>query len=70
MSHRTALALLASTVLACTFLRSATAADEPVDALMLRFPAVSATQLAFEYDNDLWVAPRSGGTAVPPYISL
>jgi tricorn protease len=65
MPLRTILAL-AATALTCLVLRPLRArADQQVDALMLRFPAVSATQIAFEYDNDLWVAPRNGGTAVP-----
>src|SRR5690349_1217732 len=32
---------------------------------MLRYPAVSATQIAFTYDNDIWVAPKAGGVAIP-----
>jgi tricorn protease len=32
---------------------------------MMRFPDVSATQIAFSYANDVWVVPRSGGVAVP-----
>src|SRR5579864_3637125 len=35
-----------------------------VDARMLRFPDVSATQIAFVYAGDIWVAPKSGGEAV------
>ncbi len=35
------------------------------DAAMLRFPDVSATQVVFSYANNLWVAPRTGGTAAP-----
>lgn len=34
-----------------------------VDARLLREPAVSATQVAFLYAGDLWVAPKAGGTA-------
>ncbi|MBX3357739.1 MAG: PDZ domain-containing protein [Phycisphaeraceae bacterium] len=34
-------------------------------ATMLRFPAVSATHIAFVYANDVWLVPRSGGTATP-----
>ncbi|HEX2166299.1 MAG TPA: hypothetical protein VHG09_03580, partial [Longimicrobiales bacterium] len=30
---------------------------------MLRQPTMSATQIAFEYGNDIWVVARSGGTA-------
>lgn len=32
---------------------------------MLRFPDVSATQITFVYANNLWVAPRAGGSASP-----
>ncbi|TWT40342.1 hypothetical protein RAS1_40500 [Phycisphaerae bacterium RAS1] len=31
---------------------------------MLRFPDISATHVVFCYANDLWLAPRDGGTAV------
>ncbi len=30
---------------------------------MLRQPDVSATQIAFVYAGDIWVAPKGGGTA-------
>lgn len=32
---------------------------------MLRFPDVSATQIVFVYDCDIWIAPKEGGVAVP-----
>ncbi|MCX5800805.1 MAG: PDZ domain-containing protein [Candidatus Eisenbacteria bacterium] len=32
---------------------------------MLRFPAVSATHIAFAYANDLWLVPKDGGVATP-----
>ena len=35
-----------------------------IDARMLRQPAVSATQIAFVYAGDVWVAPKAGGLAV------
>lgn len=34
-----------------------------IDARMLRQPDVSATQLAFVYAGDIWIASRSGGVA-------
>jgi tricorn protease len=34
-----------------------------IDARMLRQPAVSATQIAFVYAGDVWVAPKAGGLA-------
>src|SRR5881397_1676112 len=34
-----------------------------VDARMLRYPDVSASQIAFVYAGDIWVAPKTGGEA-------
>jgi len=34
-----------------------------VDALMLRYPDVSETQITFVYAGDIWVAPKIGGLA-------
>jgi tricorn protease len=36
----------------------------PIDARMMRYPAVSAAQIAFTYAGDIWVAPKTGGVAV------
>ena len=38
-------------------------APAQVDARMLRLPTVSATHIAFVYGGDIWVMPKSGGTA-------
>src|SRR6266404_1230304 len=35
-----------------------------INARMLRYPDVSATQIAFVYAGDIWVAPKSGGAAL------
>ena len=35
-----------------------------IDARMMRQADVSATQIAFVYAGDIWVAPKTGGTAV------
>ena len=35
-----------------------------ISAKLFRYPDVSATQIAFTYGGDIWVAPKSGGTAV------
>ena len=35
-----------------------------IDARLLRQPDVSATQIAFVYAGDIWVAPKGGGVAV------
>ena len=42
------------------------AAEKParIDARMMRHPDVSATQIAFVYAGDIWVAPKTGGEAV------
>ncbi|UCE47036.1 MAG: PD40 domain-containing protein, partial [Phycisphaerales bacterium] len=32
---------------------------------MMRYPDVSATHVAFVYADDIWIVPRSGGTASP-----
>ncbi|MFZ5625462.1 MAG: S41 family peptidase [Gemmatimonadota bacterium] len=34
-----------------------------VDARMFRYPDVSASQIAFVYAGDIWVVPKSGGSA-------
>ncbi|SPE62795.1 Peptidase S41 (fragment) [Verrucomicrobia bacterium] len=34
-----------------------------IDARMMRYPDVSATQIAFVYAGDIWVAPKAGGLA-------
>lgn len=34
-----------------------------VDARMLRYPDVSATDIAFVYAGDIWIVPKTGGTA-------
>jgi tricorn protease len=34
-----------------------------VDARMLQYPDVSATQIVFSYAGDLWLVPKEGGTA-------
>lgn len=36
---------------------------DPGPTRLLRDPALSATSVAFEYGNDIWVAPRTGGDA-------
>ena len=46
--------------LACALSFSAAA---QVDARMLRQPTVSATQIAFVYGGDIWIMPKTGGTA-------
>jgi tricorn protease len=40
------------------------AASAQIDARMLRYPAVSKTQIAFVYAGDVWLVSKEGGTAV------
>ncbi|MDX2198670.1 MAG: PDZ domain-containing protein [Phycisphaerae bacterium] len=56
--------ILLSATLGASIAPSA-AADTAPAAGMLRCPDVSATHIVFGYANDLWLAPRAGGTAVP-----
>jgi tricorn protease len=37
--------------------------SDAINARMLRFPDVSATQIVFVYAGDIWVAPKEGGHA-------
>ena len=50
-------------VLVCGLLTGSQAAAQ-TDARMLRYPAVSRTQIAFVYAGDIWLVPKAGGTAV------
>ncbi len=43
---------------------SARAAEDRVSARMMQMPAVSATQIAFCYGGDIWIAPKTGSSAV------
>ncbi len=54
----------AACALAQTNAQSASGVGCGVNARMLRYPDVSATQIAFVYAGDIWVAPKSGGTAM------
>ncbi len=38
-------------------------ASAQIDARLLQYPAVSSTQIVFDYAGDLWVAPKEGGVA-------
>src|SRR5215475_6556058 len=35
-----------------------------IDAGLFRYPDVSQSQIVFTYANDLWIAPKEGGTAI------
>jgi len=41
---------------------NAQSSDSP-DALMLRFPDVSANEITFFYAEDVWTVPKDGGLA-------
>ena len=49
--------------LCLVFLSSLESAAQSSDHLLFRNPAISATQIVFEYANDLWIVPRTGGDA-------
>ncbi|MGE5244272.1 MAG: S41 family peptidase [Betaproteobacteria bacterium] len=55
--------MLRSALAALVMLCSATAASAQIDARMLRYPAVSADRIAFVYAGDIWLVPKTGGTA-------
>lgn len=57
--HTIALACICTAVL-CS---AARANEYTVDAGMLRYPDVSAEQITFAFDNDIWTVPISGGLA-------
>lgn len=38
--------------------------EAQVDAGLFRFPDVSQDQIVFSYSNDLWLVPKTGGTAI------
>jgi tricorn protease len=53
---------IAAAVLAVVAIGAPAAAQ--VDARLFRYPAVSADKIAFVYAGDIWLVPRTGGTAV------
>ncbi len=66
MRNRLVLLLaLQSTVLPLSSARAAAAGRQSarIDARMMREPDVSATQIAFVYAGDIWIAPKTGGEA-------
>ena len=48
----------------CALVAAAAPASAQVDARMFRQPAVSADKIAFVYAGDIWLVPKTGGTAV------
>ncbi|MGV3528247.1 MAG: hypothetical protein ACO1OO_05075 [Flavisolibacter sp.] len=51
------------TVLLWPVLAGATAFAQ-IDAGLFRYPDVSANEIVFSYANDLWIMPKTGGTAI------
>ena len=49
-------------VILLSFAGSAAAQNQP-SGTMLRYPDVSADQIVFRYDGDLWLVPKTGGSA-------
>lgn len=48
----------------CIILAGGSAFGQPgIDARMLRMPDVSAREIVFVYAGDIWIVPKSGGTA-------
>lgn len=62
---RLASVLLAALCAAVTICPRVSLADSQLQPAMLHFPDVSATQIVFIYNNDVWIAPKGGGIAVP-----
>ncbi len=55
----------AAILLAITFsTRAEEGAPVRINARLMQMPSVSATQIAFVYAGDIWIAPREGGAAV------
>src|SRR5437016_5723472 len=50
-------------LLCFALLATAAPASAQVDARMFRQPAVSADKIAFVYAGDIWLVPKTGGTA-------
>ncbi|HEV2986011.1 MAG TPA: hypothetical protein VGX46_16555, partial [Vicinamibacterales bacterium] len=44
-------------------LAAAVPASAQIDARMFRYPAISADKIAFVYAGDIWLVPKTGGTA-------
>lgn len=49
--------------MSCIALMYGSVAQAQIDAGLFRYPDVSKTQIVFTYGNDIWIIPKSGGTA-------
>jgi tricorn protease len=54
---------LFTTSLTAVFLLATFALSAQINARLFRYPDVSATHITFSYGGDIWVVPKSGGTA-------
>ena len=54
---------LLATLLAALFGAAGASGQTRPDALLLRYPDVSADSIVFRYDGDLWLVAKTGGTA-------
>lgn len=64
-TFRSSLAILGTVVAGLCLAALPTLADVSPHGGMLRYPAVSSTQIAFSYAGDIWLVPREGGVATP-----
>ncbi|MGE5521543.1 MAG: S41 family peptidase [Candidatus Dadabacteria bacterium] len=48
----------------CLVLLSGITVSAQIDARLFRYPDVSQTQIAFVYGGDIWIVPKTGGTAI------
>src|SRR5947209_547541 len=63
MSPRRGLQLVFAAVATCVFATMINAQPPASGTRLLRTPTVSRDQIAFAYAQNIWVVPRSGGTA-------
>ncbi len=59
--HAWSLALVWMVLFGCALDTARAAGTQPL--LLLRYPTLSKTEIAFEYGGELWEVPRAGGTA-------
>src|SRR6266576_772225 len=56
--------MLRNVIAVVALLAAVAPASAQVDARMFRQPAVSADKIAFVYAGDIWLVPKTGGTAI------
>ncbi len=65
ISHFRSALLFVTTTLSANALAAGTASEVDLASGLCRYPDVSKTEIVFVYANDLWIAPKQGGTARP-----